>query len=295
MTKRLLHEPLVHFLLLGAALFWAHAALDRNSASAPDRIVVSAGQIEHLAITFAKTWQRPPTFAELEGLIDDYVETQVLSREATALGLHQGDVVIERRLRQKMEFLSEEFAAAAPPTDEEVEAFLAERRDVYRLPCRLSFRQVYVSPEVHDDPARVAANLAVELNGSPGADGAWRDRSDQLMLPAAFEDASARSIDGAFGGQFAEGLGSAEIGRWVGPVRSGFGMHVVCVDARVAGRLPSLEEIRPQVERDLLATRREEFRRDLLDEMLQKYEVTVQWPDVESALDVVGSVQARAR
>ena len=108
--KRLLSEPLVHFAILGAAFF----GLSWPSSPEPagEQIVVTAGRIEHLSTMFARTWQRPPTAKELKGLIDDYVKEEVLSREAIKLKLDQDDTIIRRRLRQKMEFLAEDFAAA---------------------------------------------------------------------------------------------------------------------------------------------------------------------------------------
>ena len=72
----------------------------------------------------ARVWQRPPTAEELKGLIDDHVKEEILSREAIKLGLDQNDTIIRRRLRQKMEFLAEDFAATAEPTDAELEAYL---------------------------------------------------------------------------------------------------------------------------------------------------------------------------
>src|SRR5262245_23761353 len=111
-VRRLLHEPLVHFFVLGAALFGLFALVRRPSVERHERITVTAGQVESLAGTFARTWQRPPTPLELDALIEDHVRDEVYAREASALGLDRDDVVVRRRLRQKMEFLTEEAAEA---------------------------------------------------------------------------------------------------------------------------------------------------------------------------------------
>jgi len=141
--RRLLQEPLLHFLLLGGALFGLHGLLPGTGEAAPDRIVVSAGQIQSLETTFARTWQRPPTAQELDGLIDDYVREEVLSREAQSLGLDREDSVIRRRLRLKMEFIADDVAAAREPTDAELQAYLDARPDGYRHEARWSFKQVW--------------------------------------------------------------------------------------------------------------------------------------------------------
>ena len=105
--KALLREPLVHFLLLGGLLFlffeWRGSGGPTSS-----RIVITPGLVEHLASGFGRTWQRPPTDAELKGLIDDYVKEEIATREAVGMGLDRDDTIIRRRLRQKLEFLVED-------------------------------------------------------------------------------------------------------------------------------------------------------------------------------------------
>src|SRR6476660_6416007 len=102
--RRLIREPLLHFLLLGALLFalygWIHRA-----AGSPGEIVVSRGQVDTLRVQFTRTWQREPTPVELQGLIDSWVRDEVLYREGRALGLDGDDPVIRRRVAQKVEFL----------------------------------------------------------------------------------------------------------------------------------------------------------------------------------------------
>ena len=114
---KILREPLLHFLLLGAAIFGAYRLLSDARATQPGNIVVTQGRIEALVAAFTRTWQRPPTASEREGLIRDYIREEVYVREAIALGLDQDDMVIRRRLRQKLEFVSEDLTAPAEPTD----------------------------------------------------------------------------------------------------------------------------------------------------------------------------------
>ena len=115
----LLREPLVHFLLLGAALFGVFALVGDRGSERAGHIVVTPGHLEHLMVSFTRTWQRPPTAPELAGLIDDYIRDEVLYREAVAMGLDRDDTIVRRRLRQKLEFLTEETAEMAAPSDEE--------------------------------------------------------------------------------------------------------------------------------------------------------------------------------
>ena len=134
-------EPLVHFLVLGGVLFALYRWQNPSGAEtvlAPREIVVTTGRIANLAESFARVWQRPPTQAELDGLIEDHIREEVLYREALAIGLDRDDTIIRRRLRQKMEFISEDIAAQAEPSDQELQAYLDSHSDSYRVDPRLS-------------------------------------------------------------------------------------------------------------------------------------------------------------
>lgn len=163
--KRLLKEPLFHFLLLGAGLFLAYGWTSKpGSSSEPGKIVVTVGHVEHLAAGFATTWQRPPTDAELKGLVDDWVREEIATREAIAMGLDKDDTVIRRRLRQKLEFVSDDIAAQAEPTDAELKAYLQAHAESFHVEPRFTFSQVYLDPAKHgDNLARDTAQLLAQL------------------------------------------------------------------------------------------------------------------------------------
>ena len=112
--KTVLREPLVHFLVLGGAALPLLRVEGRRHGPGSTRIAITPGLVQHLASGFARTWQRPPTDAELKGLIDDYVKDEIATREATSMGLDRDDTIIRRRLRQKIEFLVEDAGAPGP-------------------------------------------------------------------------------------------------------------------------------------------------------------------------------------
>lgn len=281
--KRIASEPLVHFLVLGAALFGLHAWLSDDAAEPRrEQVVVSAGQIEHLTTTFVRTWQRPPTAAELKGLIDDYVEETILAREAIKLGLDRDDTVIRRRLRQKMVFLTEDMAAASPPSEAELQAHLEANMAAFRERPRFSFRQVYVSPNRGDALASDMAALLEKLQAA-GPEADIREAGDRLLIPSEFEDETWQSVASQFGPQFPQQLEALAVGRWSGPVESGYGMHLVVVTERTRPPEPTLAQVRGEVERELMAKRREQVQRAFVEGLADKYEVTIEWPDDAAA------------
>ena len=275
--KRILREPLLHFLLLGAGLFIAYDMMQKPGArSDSGAIVVTMGQVENLAATFAKTWQRPPTPEELAGLVRDRVREEVYCREAKALGLDQDDTVIRRRLRQKMEFISDDIAAQAEPTDAELTAYLEAHPDLFQVEPRFTFRQVYLNPAKHgENLARDAAQLLDRLNQS-GAQADASQLGDSLMLQHQFAGASLSEIANQFGEKFAAKLSELRLGEWQGPIESGYGMHLVLVSDRIEGRLPALAEMRDAVRREWDNARRLEANDKFYQELLKRYTVTIE-------------------
>ena len=276
--KRLLTEPLLHFLLLGTTVFVIFAILDRSDGRKGEKIVVTTGKIEHLRTAFTRVWQRPPSADELEGLIQDYVREEVLAREAVALGLDRDDTVIRRRLRQKMEFVANDLAAPAEPSDGELRAYLAQHSDLFRREPRFTFRQVYLNPQRRGDAVpQDAARLLAELHQAD-VQADFAAMGDSTLLSPELVDASAREVASMFGEPFARQLLQLPQGRWQGPVVSSYGVHLVFLSERTDERLPELQEIRAAVAREWANTHRLEANERFYQELLGRYTVTIEQP-----------------
>ena len=272
--KRILKEPLIHFLVLGAAIFVAYGFLSKRNAAGPEEIVITQGQIEHLATTFEKTWQRPPMPDELAGLIHDRVREEVYCREAMALGLDQDDTIIRRRLRQKMEFVSDDIAARAEPTDDDLNAWLRDHPESFRTDPRFTFRQVYLNPQKHGDHlTQDAAKLLEQMNRS-GQN--TESQGDPFMLEHRFASVTENEIAKQFGRPFASKLAELKPGEWQGPVESGYGAHLVLVTERSEGGLPALADIRDLVRREWENARRMEANEAFYQSLLKRYTVTIE-------------------
>jgi hypothetical protein len=277
--SRILREPLLHFLLLGAALFLGYSLISRSDGgNAPRRIILSSGQLEHLATGFTRTWQRPPTDAELKGLIDDWVREEIATREAIALGLDKDDTVIRRRLRQKLEFVSEDIAARHEPTDAELNAYLHAHPKAFIIEPRITFSQVYLNPARHGphlagDTARMLARLQRSGSGRNSDDSLL---GDPFLLERTFQSVPLSEIARQFGEKFATALSQLAPGEWSGPIESGYGVHLVLVRERTAERLPELVDVREQVVREWADAWRVEEDKRFYQDLLKRYTVIVQ-------------------
>lgn len=280
--RRLAGEPLVHFLVLGCLLFVLYGVPVNPEQSADRTIDVTPARIEQLADGFQRTWQRPPTETELEGLVDDFILEEVSCREALAMGLDRDDTVIRRRLRQKFEFLTEDAVGVAEPTEADLRAFLESNPDRFGIEPRVGFRQIYVNPDGREEEAREEA-LSLLSSLEKGAIGDPRELGDSLLLDHEYSDFTARDIRRTFGEEFTAQLLEVEPGRWTGPLKSGYGYHLVRVLDRTEGRMPALSEVRAEVEREWHDRRRREQRETFRAKMLERYEISIEWPEaVES-------------
>jgi hypothetical protein len=279
-----LREPLLHFLVIGLALFALYRALHPGIAESPREIVVTQARVEALAENFARTWSRPPTPQELRGLVDDYVAEEIYYREALAMGLDRDDIVIRRRLRQKMEFISSDIAAAETPTDAQLADYLAKHPDEFRRPPTFTFQQVYFDTERRGEAAaRQAATLLAQLQAGRRVD----DAGDSTLLPPTMTSASPPQVENTFGSEFAAAVVAAPVGHWTGPVRSVYGTHLLRVDASTPGALPPLSTIRPDVARAWEAEQRRIVGERLLASLRSRYEIRIEAPTVAAEAPAV--------
>jgi hypothetical protein len=275
MLKRLLKEPLVHFLALAAVVFGVYGALDRSAASKPDEIVITGAKLDQLASLFAKVWQRPPTAPELKGLIDDFVKEEIFVREALNLGLDKDDSVIRRRLRSKMEFFNDNASALASPTDAELSEYLRANPGKFAIEPRFAFEQVFLSPERHGEKVVQDANSLLQtLRTKVAID----ELGDATMLPSKLGLTDKTSIGQIFGPDFAEALEKMTPDQWTGPVESEFGLHLVRIGEHQAGRTPALSEVRAAVEREWTSERRSELEDQRLAVLLTRYRIRIEEP-----------------
>jgi len=280
---RWLREPLLHFFLVGGAIFWITGLFADPAGGRPDRIVLTPGDLEQLGEGFARTWQRLPSAQELAGLVDERVREEVLYREALAMGLDRDDTIVRRRLRQKLEFLSEDLAVAEP-TEADLSAWLAAHPESFRVEPRLAFRQVTLSRDRRGE--HLAADARRALEALRAGDGSVDPAAlgDPLPLPAEVDSLSAGEVARLFGEGFAARLLELEPGHWEGPVESAYGLHLVFVRERVPGRIPALDEVRDAVAREWLAQRRSDARDDYYRGLRARYEVEV--PELPSAAEL---------
>ena len=272
---RAIREPLVHFFVIGAAVFGIYSLTRGMETEALDTIVVSEGRVQQLAEIFAKTWQRPPTPEELRGLVDSYVKEEIYYREAVKLGLDRDDTLIRRRMQQKMEFVTEPGEKLLVADRAELQAFLDAHKQEFSVEPRIAFRQVFLDPREGGETVLIRAKQTLEALKESGPSDVSPDVGDPTLLPASTPLATLSSIGRNFGESFARALTGLPENEWVGPIESPFGLHLVRVTERADGYDPTLDEIREAVEQKWRTQKRDEFQKRAYEQLRAKYDVVM--------------------
>ncbi len=239
--KRLVREPLVHFLIAGAAIFAVLSLRVVPDDPASRAIHLTRDDQARLSVNFAQIMGRPPTRAELDALVQRWVREEVLYREALRLGLDQGDPVIRKRLAQKMDVIAASSADTEQPANEALQKWLNTHPERFAQDMTLTFDQLYFT----DRGRAVVAKTLLEGGAN------WTRVGDAVSLPAHFERASRTTVSDEMGPDFARALeGLAPDKEWRGPIDSALGWHLVRLTAKEPGLLPPLRAIRGRVEDD---------------------------------------------
>jgi len=279
--RRWLREPLLHFLLLGVALFGVYTYLHRGrgGVESSKQIVLTIDDLRLMDSYFESQWHRPPPPAEFQALVEDKVREEVLYREALAQGLDKDDTIVKRRMAQKMQFLAEDVAGAHEPSTAELKAWFDKNTDKFSLPSRISFRHLYFSPDrrgknAQEDAARALAKIA----GQPEDSKVAAAVGDSFMFQDYYGDRAPSAIAKEFGPPFAVAIEKLKPGSWQGPIESGYGWHLVFVDTVIPGRIPAFEEIEPDVKTAWLGEQKKNAWQKAYAEMRAKYTLLLPGP-----------------
>ena len=273
--RKLLKDPLVHFLVIGVALFAISAWRGQSVTAGRERIVVTAEQVEQARSAAFLLQGREATPEELAALIEPTVRDEVLYREALALGLDDNDDEVRRRLIEKMSYVTQDLADPEPSSADELRAFYDTSAQLFTIPPLVSFDQVFFSPGSRGAvlEADAAAGLRALRAGRPMA-----EVGDRTPLRESYDDAPREQVTVLFGDALAEALFTAPSGEWTGPFRSDFGLHVVRLRSRSEARLPPYDEIATRVAEEFGAQRRREANERAYQEMRQRYDVVIETP-----------------
>lgn len=258
--------------MLLAGIFWAIQGPPNRGNDVPE-ILITEADVAHHKSRWEKMWGRPPTPPELKKAMDGYVRNEILYREALAREMDREDPRVRLALIQKMQMLTAGQADSEGVSEADLASFYALRKEQYRIPARLSLRQVFFR-EAEGVEQRIEKLLA-DAEDSESPDSVLFESGDSTMLTPDHLAVTALDVERLFGTDFTAAVLSLPTDQWSGPIRSEYGLHLVKVFDRVPGRIPELVEVREKVETDLLYETREAFKEQGFQEIAVKYRVTM--------------------
>jgi len=251
--------------------------LDRKSeptVNDPYLVEVSSADIEWLRTIFKKQMGRGPTAQDLKGQVSQLIREQILSREAVAMGIDEGDIVVRRRLAQKMEFLFKDLSAMTEPTEDDLRKYYFENRRKYEASPQVTFAQVYFSVENRGvEGAKQAAQALIKEDGDPYKVSTLGDAS---ILSPGCRQCGEKEIRNRFGTDFAAAVKNLKPGSWNGPVKSAYGFHAVYIYERQDTKLPKFRDIIDRIKNDWTSAKREEYTLRVYGEIRSRYRVLVE-------------------
>lgn len=268
---KFLKEPLVHFLCLGFLIFGYYYFV--NDESEPENaIVIDDAEYDYLLAMWKKQWQREPNETDIKAFLDQYLRQEVFYKEALALNLDHNDLIVKRRLAQKMEAVSNDLnAMMKPPTDTDLKAFYDQNKKLFALPPSYSFRQVLFTTN-EPNWQQQFEQTKLELNNNKDIP---KSRQLKLSLANTWENRDLNDIDKAFGSEFASALHNQPLNQWVGPIASGFGQHLVFISAKKEGEIAHFETAKPFVKKEYEYQTELETQEQVYHDLLEKYPVKI--------------------
>ena len=227
---------------------------------------------------------RPPTPQEREQQLDHYIREQVLYREALAMGLDQDDVIVRRRLAQKMEYLFDDLSLIPEPTGTELSSFLSENPSKFTVPSKISFSHIYLDTDSRGQGVYEDAKQLLKQLQDPAGVIDVESKGDRFLMPYDYSEKRESELANLFGESFAEQLFALPAGSWQGPLTSEYGVHLVYVKSRCKALLPPLAEIRTRVSNDWRAEKQQEANNAFYQSLLQRYEIVIK--DVDEKVTV---------
>ena len=269
--KRIIHEPLFQFLSIGALLFLVYGL--NNAEESRNEIVVDTNLINELVAKWELKRNRQPSLQELKGLVNQYIEQEVLYREALAMNLDHNDEIVKRRLAQKMEFISDALAETLQPTEEMLVTYYEEHKENYIKSPIYTMQQVYFSEEKRGNVFEDAKSALKSENPE--------ELGDNISLSSQYTKESALKIARDYGSAFATALDSLPIGEWTGPIYSGFGVHIIYIKEKKPAGYFTFNEVAEKVNVDYNYEESNNFRKELITSLLKNYTININLDDSE--------------
>jgi parvulin-like peptidyl-prolyl isomerase len=285
--NKLLKEPLLHFLLVGVALFLVFEITAERDEKTSDRVIVVDRDALLMFVQFRTRAFDPKlagerldkmTEGELDLLIDDYVREEALYREALSLGLDKNDYVIKRRMIQSVEFITDGFVSAQTEVSEaEAREYYEANRGDYYIEPSVTFTHVFFDAERHgrDMADQLAAQKLIELNAEQVSFTEAPQHGDRFLYLLNYVERVPDFVESHLGAELRKAVFALtpDEHTWAGPFKSQYGSHLVLLVDKTEGGYAAFEDVEDLVRRDAERAATAEKQAEAIDAVVASYEI----------------------
>jgi len=275
-VQRILKEPIVHFLLIGMLIFIVSGLFTEDDTDKEYVIEVTKGDVETMLIRWFMQLNRMPSEDELQTFLYEHIREEILFREARAMGLEKDDVIIKRRMVQKIEFLTNDLLDPPASSEEEIKQYFDQHIDSYVIPGKIDFIHIYFNRDNQEsgEVRSLAEKVKGQLNALDEIPKDYYLKGDQFMLPYSFSSYTKNDVSANFGNYELSGeLFNIEAGEWYGPFLSSFGFHLVYITQKRPPEIPELESVSDQIDQEIIHEKRTEANDDYMAELMKNYTI----------------------
>ncbi|MFT5133354.1 MAG: peptidyl-prolyl cis-trans isomerase C, partial [Gammaproteobacteria bacterium] len=241
------------------------------------KINISAEMIQTLREQWLKQNGSEADKDTMDELVESLVREEVMVKEAKRLGLDKNDIIIHRRLLQKMDFLSANLSQMQMPDEHVLNNYFEINKEKYRIAARRSFTHVYFSKERRSEKVFIDAQNALEKLSQEKTVSRAPEMGDNFILQYDYRERSQQQLAQVFGTDFAQALFNLNAAQWQGPILSEYGAHLVYIDQTAASYIPELDDIKARVMDDLIKEQLIEIKNKNYEDIRSRYQVTVEY------------------
>jgi len=276
-TVKIVKEPLFQFIVIGAIVFAFYSFIKGSYVDENYAIQITKSEVEAMIDKWMAQMKRPPAREEIDIFLEDYVQREILFREAKAMGLDKNDMVVKNRMLQKIDFLTNDLLVAANPTDAEALKYFNDSLEKYTIPGKIDFIHIFfnLDKRTFDDAKQSALKVKKSLNNFSMVPNNYFENGDLFILPYEFFNLSKDDVSNKFGqSELSEEIFSLEEKKWSGPFVSSYGMHLVYISNKKSSTTLQFEDVKSDIEDELIKIKRREAKKRLISELKKKYVIT---------------------
>jgi parvulin-like peptidyl-prolyl isomerase len=262
---RILKEPLVHFLFIGASLFFIYAQVNDTVSQSDNKVYISKNQLNKIYSKWVDKTGKAPNKLEKKRLLDEYIEQEVLFKEAMAKGLDKNDHVIRKHLAKKMKFVFDDNTVLQKPTNEELKNLYKKEISLFQSTQNISFNQIVFSKDTKNIEEE-AKKLLKRLKSS---------KSSKVSTIGKKVDLNKISVEKIFSKKFSNTIFNLELNRWQGPFKTKYGLHLVNIHSIIKTKAPSFEDMKNELEIKYTKQQLTQANKVFYKNLYKKYEIII--------------------